>query len=538
MIKNIKILLPIQIIILSVMMISNLSGCSKRNLNLLRDDVSVFGTAPLIEPDPFEKIDIVLLLNPMALEKDRNKKKDPLNKQRRKIDKAYDAFYKNPIDQKIRRNRIQERILSASVQRCGEYKNFLKQFDAGSNTFLGSLTTTLAGAGAIFTSVSTVRALSGSAAIISGVQSEFNENYFSGKTIQMLTHGFDSKRDELYERMLINSNQSLSRYPVEAAIKDAIVYHASCSLITGLEQAAMAIERVKNPGLKGTQQALVEAKKLEYIMNTKPSMISTINLSDPIGLNDGNLLKTKLNYDDPLGDDLPMNILASARAHLSNLQKKFMDLSKELKTDELKTIVELAVQQSKEVLKENLEKDAEEITITIQKARAKVIEEIDPNKKELLEIELVKKMLDGQIITQGINKILFGCQISYNYAEIALNDKAVTELATRVKNAKARMNKTVVCMLKKRLENSSGNAKAKLSGMEEAMVKEKLQTLNESIKVIDSNSNVLTQADLENLISQYQNSLSEFDKKEADDQKTIVASSIKIADILRDAFNQ
>ena len=167
------------------------------------------------------------------------------------LEQAFSKFYDNAGAQKLEelaRNRVQERILAASVDRCGEYKNFLKQLDAETNFFLGTLTTAIAGAGAIATGASEI--LSGTAAIFSGVRSEFNSEYFQRQTIQVITNGIDAKQNAVYTEIKNKQGLPLKDYPVEAAIKDADKFHASCSLIAGLEHAALTVARADDPGLK------------------------------------------------------------------------------------------------------------------------------------------------------------------------------------------------------------------------------------------------------------------------------------------------
>ena len=154
------------------------------------------------------------------------------------------------------RNSVQERILSASDQRCGEYKNYIKGLDARLNTGFGVVTTVLAGAGAIFTPASTARALSGAAAIVAGSRAEFNQNYFANRTIQVLAQGFDTRRDRLYNKIIDRQKFDLSQYPVEAAVKDAVQYHTQCSLIAGLQEAAISIDRANNPGFDQLNETL------------------------------------------------------------------------------------------------------------------------------------------------------------------------------------------------------------------------------------------------------------------------------------------
>jgi len=543
MITTIKKIKLVCLIIVSAVMLLNMTGCCKwPNLNLNREELTTFGPKPLID-DSFVKIDIALLLNP---EGQGIKKNDKLDMKRDKIEKAFIAFYKNPIDQKRRRNSIQERILSASVQRCGEYKNFLKQFDSGTNFFLGSLTTAIAGAGAIFTSLDTVRALSGTAAIISGVRSEFNEDYFSNQTVHVLTNGFESKRDEFYEKILNRRNQSITQYPVEAAIKDAIEYHASCSLVAGLEQAALAIERAKNPGLIETQKALVEAKKIQNIMETEPSKISTINLSNPIGLGGDGLINTGLGYD-LLYDELPQEVFASVRAYVALIEKDYDSLSEKLKAkefkgkeEELKELNEIGTKEKKakkktwEVLLKKTEKRADEITAKIQKTKAKIIETIDWDKRKLLENELAKEMLEGKIVIHEIKKIYLDFQSNYVSAEAALKGKSIPklDLNARIKNAKNRIYQIIVVMIHKRLDNGLNLVDKKFKELSST----KQTALKENLNKIKGVSNITSQLNIKDLLNKSKVDVKKFKSTTSTDMKKIIEKATSIADKISDSF--
>jgi hypothetical protein len=148
------------------------------------------------------------------------------------------------------RNEVQDRIVAASNQRCGQYKNFLKQFDSETNTILGGLATAVGGAGAIFKPADTARALSGIAAIFSGWRAEVSADFFNNLTIQVVTKGIEARRKEIYDQILeVRENADLTKYSVQRAVGDAAVYHYNCSLIAGLEKAAESIERANNPGV-------------------------------------------------------------------------------------------------------------------------------------------------------------------------------------------------------------------------------------------------------------------------------------------------
>ena len=217
--------------------------------------LNAFGTEEVVERT-FEEIDLAALLSAGTLHDKQNQ-----------VEEAFLYFARTyneaPVAQAAaRRNSIQERILAASEQRCGRYKRFLKQYEGESNFLLGGLATALAGAGALVSPVTAARALSGSAGVTSGVNAEFNDKLFAKLSVQVLTKAIDSRRKTIYDDIIkkralkpnatqdATGKDTLAEYPVEAAVKDALTYHAACNLIVGLEEAAASIERQQNVGLK------------------------------------------------------------------------------------------------------------------------------------------------------------------------------------------------------------------------------------------------------------------------------------------------
>ncbi len=148
--------------------------------------VGTFAPKPLIEANSFEKIDLALQLDPESKgiqEGDESFNKEHLNTNQKTLRLAHEKFYQNPLNLKLRRNRLQDRLLSASNQRCGVYTTRLRSLDARTNFLFGSITTAIAGAGAIVTGATAARSLAGIAGILTGGRAEFNQSYFSGKTI-------------------------------------------------------------------------------------------------------------------------------------------------------------------------------------------------------------------------------------------------------------------------------------------------------------------------------------------------------------------
>ena len=178
---------------------------------------------------------------------------------------------------KVRRNRVQDRIIAASNQRCAEHKRFLRRFDTTTNWLLGSLTTLTAGAGGIVTNVDTARTLSGIAGVASGIQSQTNEVYFHQRTVHILTKGLETRREKILDSIKKEQAKPIGEYNVERAVGDVIKYHDACSVIAGLEQVAEDQQRAKNPGIEEFEQTIKRVKSLSEDLSAAISNRSNDN---------------------------------------------------------------------------------------------------------------------------------------------------------------------------------------------------------------------------------------------------------------------
>ena len=174
--------------LISLIFTIGLTGCSLfRNPGFatFKGGMSVEGPTAILNDPSIETFELRKLFDIVDNQALRSESKEIIS-----WDDAF-AFFERQIvkntpqseDQRRLRNGLQDRIMAASNQRCGEYKDFLKRFDSETNIILGWLTTALAGAGAIATPAHTVRALSGAAAIFSGWRAEVNEVYFNKLTL-------------------------------------------------------------------------------------------------------------------------------------------------------------------------------------------------------------------------------------------------------------------------------------------------------------------------------------------------------------------
>ncbi|MDW7549135.1 hypothetical protein J8Z24_18730 [Pseudoalteromonas sp. SCSIO 43201] len=201
---------------------------------------------------------------------------------RARLDYAFELYtQKQPKAQKKIRNELQDRIIAASEQRCNVYKMYLKRSESRNNFWLGTLTTVLGGAGALFTNQVGNRILSGLAGISSGVRAEFNQAYLASQAAQVITKGITSRRNELRKKLQAKHNEDTTVYTLQAAIADAIEYHGACNILTGLEAAESAIEKVENPGLDMMAKTLYKSRHIEEILKgTNPEQFTFDKLAN------------------------------------------------------------------------------------------------------------------------------------------------------------------------------------------------------------------------------------------------------------------
>jgi hypothetical protein len=184
------------------------------------------------------------------------------------VERAFQQANKiNPPEQ--HRNEVQERLILSSQQTCNFYKDYLRRVDAYKGFTLGSLTTALGAAAAIVTGAGAARALGGAAGITSGISAEFDQAFFKSIALHVITPGIDSRRDRVLKQIREQEqSKPISQYNVQAAVRDALVYHNQCTLNAGLEEAAESIKEERDPGLKTALAAITQIQLLQLSVQT------------------------------------------------------------------------------------------------------------------------------------------------------------------------------------------------------------------------------------------------------------------------------
>ncbi len=128
------------------------------------------------------------------------------------------------------------------------------------NFLLDATTTISSDAGAIIGG-GAARTYSGSAGIVNGVRSEFDQAYYSRKISGLIALGIDARRKELHDKMKLKHGFDISDYTVEEAVSDAILYHGACSMDSGLDTVAETRQIDYNLGVQHATEAIERVKR-------------------------------------------------------------------------------------------------------------------------------------------------------------------------------------------------------------------------------------------------------------------------------------
>lgn len=156
------------------------------------------------------------------------------------------------------RNEIMDAMIAASNRKCSRYVAFLKNADGAANAglSLGSIIT--GGLGAIVGGPATAKALSGTAAILAGSRAAINEVYLNNLTIHVLAAAFEKARERKRDEITNLQACPVNHYTLMRGMEDAFNYHGSCSLVAGLKETALSVERSDNPGVPIMRKTLTE----------------------------------------------------------------------------------------------------------------------------------------------------------------------------------------------------------------------------------------------------------------------------------------
>lgn len=213
-----------------------LSGCSSIRKLTTPDDENILSGAGSImksstsgtgnaSTEGFEEIDLQVLLTLYGLE-------SPIEVSGQLSQRSDEYIY--------RRNDLQERLINASNQRCSAYIRTIVSSKSQTQMGWTGLATLLSGAAAVVPHALTAKALAAGSTVSTGLLSTYNEAYVNNLAVTVVSSGISKQRESILNSISSFKAMSLSDYPVNAAIADALAYHAACNIISGMEAAAKA----------------------------------------------------------------------------------------------------------------------------------------------------------------------------------------------------------------------------------------------------------------------------------------------------------
>lgn len=234
-----------------------LQGCAQ--LNPLDSTITMAGPKQTLDAK-YEDIDLIALLDPDKRSQIKRKAK-PSDYTGQDYDTVISQFEQNNRSQieglKARRNLIQNRILAASNLRCGRFTLHLRNQTSDTNFGLGFVATVFTAAAASVPSLSDAKTLSTLGAISSGTRAEFNTEYLGNLTVSVVVKAIEQSRTEMRAEIQRLQNTNYANYDISSALADAVRYDASCSVISGMEAANEAVQRMQEPGRQAVARALL-----------------------------------------------------------------------------------------------------------------------------------------------------------------------------------------------------------------------------------------------------------------------------------------
>ncbi len=162
-----------------------------------------------------------------------------------------------------RRDEIQSQLIEAANQRCIAWRNFVFGNRAGVGFNLATTANVLSAAASAFTPEGTIRGLAAASTAASGANAEFDKNFYSQMTSQVILQGIEAARSDILIKIAERRALPLRDYTLRTAVADAVEYHAACSIHMGLVKASEKVEKA-DFGTQGLDRTEGMLKKLGY----------------------------------------------------------------------------------------------------------------------------------------------------------------------------------------------------------------------------------------------------------------------------------
>jgi hypothetical protein len=151
-------------------------------------------------------------------------------------------------------------LFAASDDMCQAHLKTIFGNDASFNIVTGSLATLLSGTATVVAPATAKSIFAGLSTFANAERSLVNETVYKNMIVTAVTQKIREARDTRMATMIpSNFGKSMSDYPMQAALRDVMTYHYTCSFMLGLERALQ----------EGTQpSADAQSAKLEQTKQT------------------------------------------------------------------------------------------------------------------------------------------------------------------------------------------------------------------------------------------------------------------------------
>ena len=171
-------------------------------------------------------------------------------------------YYNNPNADEKMRNDLQEAIIARSEVTCADFRKQLFATHVVRKVGLQSLALVLTGAAAAVGGEAAKTALAAAGAAVQGIDETVDAEALQKNAITAVLNTITSERTKLLAEMRARVGQTPEKYPIKAAVTDAIRYNNICSLTEALSVLGTSVEQ-KNAAAKTIKEMRISLARVQ-----------------------------------------------------------------------------------------------------------------------------------------------------------------------------------------------------------------------------------------------------------------------------------
>ena len=137
------------------------------------------------------------------------------------------------------RNQLQHELLGTATQLCTKFKKELSK-RTNISTYTGIVSQALSTGSSVVRPELASKKVAAGGTVMNYVTDSF-EKRFAEQRLSIALSGIEYARTNIFKKILENSEESLTKYPVSRAVNDALRYHDVCSLQAGLDASSRIV---------------------------------------------------------------------------------------------------------------------------------------------------------------------------------------------------------------------------------------------------------------------------------------------------------